>query len=173
MASPRGESAAEDVVERVDVRLRVEDLRLTEVLCCRAEARQAGALVQLLSTCLSLPHLKYLKRVRRLPAGAGDGAASGQVLVLLGPRDDVEGMAPADREELERLSHEVRPEMVPSFPPNTREQFDAWCSTWPLNFRPPQGGIKTLNSFSPSELSSMRSFMHEALGLASEGHRAG
>lgn len=58
--------------------------------------------------------------------------------VLLGPKSDVDGMLPEKLKQLRSLCGEMRDIRVPSFAPNTREQFDSWGSIWPLNFRPPQ-----------------------------------
>lgn len=95
--------------------------------------------------------------------------------------------------QIRSLSHEIRAENVPAYPPNTREQFDQWGSVWPLNFRPPAGnastlcsvhqaispsdsfffwgggragGLKALSAFSDSELASMKEHMASCISLA-------
>lgn len=142
-ASPREALNLETSVERIDIKLRVEDLELMTVVCAKADKKSTGALIAILNSDLPLPMLKYLKRVKSRKGDATN-------LVLVGRRSDVDGMPAQSLQAVRELcvDSELTEAEVPAIVPRTREQFDQWSNIWPLNYRPPPGGMKALSAFS-------------------------
>lgn len=97
-------------VERVEAKLRVEDLELMKVVCARSDKKDTGALIALLNAELPLPELRYLKRVRPDPQGDGN-------LVLMGTQEAVDGLPPDSMARLRSLSKGFAESEVPSFAP--------------------------------------------------------
>jgi hypothetical protein len=165
-------------IERVDIQLRVEDLEEREVVCGAVRARQASEAIKLLSLHLPIPALKFLKRVRKAqpeeipPELAEETQIQGGVFVvaMLGPRATLDGLAPEPRAEIEALCVCTFPSKVPTSPPNTMEQFYAWSKLWPLNVRPPVGGMKAIAAFTPEEMAAMRGHMRAAIAAAHVMH---
>jgi hypothetical protein len=100
----------ENSVERVEAKLRVEDLELMRVVCARSEKKNTGALIAMLNTELPLPELKYLKRVRPDPQGDGN-------LVLMGKQESVDALPPETMAKIRALSKDFPESEVPSFAP--------------------------------------------------------
>ncbi|KAJ1483364.1 cytidine deaminase-like protein [Baffinella frigidus] len=176
-----GRTGAALEIERVDVQLRVEDLVEREVVCGTVRAKQASEAIKLLSLHLPIPALRFLKRVRKaeaseVPAEAAaeaGGKGGGFVVAMLGPRATLDGLAPGARAEIEGMCSSTFTRRVPGMPPNTMEQFYAWSKLWPLNFRPPVGGMKAVAGFTPDEMTGMKGHMHAAIVLANRGEEAG
>ena len=184
-----GAGEADDELERVDVCLRVEDLEKRSVVCAVLPAKNASVLLGLLSEHLPIPELRFLKRVRGARPGEypeilgslgvnGEECGGGKVLLaMLGPADAVAALQQEGGGEIHRqvmaLCTRLFDGEVPSFPPNTKEQFDAWSKVWPMNFRPPTGGMKKLLAFSADEVRTLRSYMMRALALARQGRASG
>jgi hypothetical protein len=100
----------ENSVERVEAKVRVEDLELMRVVCARSEKKNTGALIAMLNTELPLPELKYLKRVRPDPQGDGN-------LVLMGKQESVDALPPETMAKIRALSKDFPESEVPSFAP--------------------------------------------------------
>jgi hypothetical protein len=105
------QSDLENSVERVELKLRVEDLDLMTVLCSRIPKKTTNVAVAILNSALPLPELRYLKRVRPDP---DDGELN---LVLLGDRESVDAMPAESMARLNSLGSELVEARVPSFPP--------------------------------------------------------
>eukprot|EP00288_Rhodomonas_lens_P003510 CAMPEP_0177733508 /NCGR_PEP_ID=MMETSP0484_2-20121128/23720_1 /TAXON_ID=354590 /ORGANISM="Rhodomonas lens, Strain RHODO" /LENGTH=245 /DNA_ID=CAMNT_0019246889 /DNA_START=350 /DNA_END=1084 /DNA_ORIENTATION=+ len=166
-----------DALERVDVRIKVEDLELMEVMCGLVPAKSASAMIAQLTAHVPIPELKFLKRIRKPREGELEQlkleATGPHVIAMIGPSSAWQSLGQARQSAIQALTSSLFHARVPAFAPNTREQFDAWSSTWPLNFRPPAGGMKAVADFSELELQAMRGFMQRALAQAEQALTVG
>jgi hypothetical protein len=154
----------------------VDDLEIRTVVCALVPAKNASALIALLSAHLPIPDLKFLKRVRaprvgeypdlfsaevqtgggerereQSPAGAdraassntsggggkrgGPGGSEKLLLAMIGPQALVTQLQEEDGgvvySKLLALCTRFFDGRIPAFPPNTRDQFDAWSQVAP------------------------------------------
>ncbi|EKX45385.1 hypothetical protein GUITHDRAFT_108653 [Guillardia theta CCMP2712] len=174
----------QEAMERVDLRIKVEDLELMPVLCASVKPKNASKMIEILSKNLPIPELRYLKRMRKRndAAAKSGGKAEPELVAIIAPPDIFSrqvlshSMATLETETqdlIKQYCDSMFEEEVPSFAPNTREQFDSWSKIWPLNYRPPAGGMKVLLGFSQEEIERMKAYMRRATALAVEAVKAG